>query len=34
MDFQDLMVLRVKGVISDCRDTLASEDSVGSRYVD
>jgi hypothetical protein len=29
--FQDLTVLRVKGVISDCREALAPEDDVGPR---
>jgi hypothetical protein len=31
LDFRDLLVLMVKGVISDCRETLASEDGVGPK---
>jgi hypothetical protein len=33
LDFQDLTVLRVKGVSSDCMETLASEDGVGPRVL-
>lgn len=33
LDFWDLMALRVKGVISDCKETLASEDGVGPRVL-
>jgi hypothetical protein len=31
LDFLDLVVLRVKGVILDCRETLVSEDGGGPR---